>query len=645
MSRRALLIVAALTAGLAAGVPAAASAAPALRTCPGQPDFRCGRLAVPLDRTGAVRGSVRLRFAIDRAGRGRPLLVALSGGPGQSSVDVASSWGLTLAPLLRRHRLVVLDQRGTGRSGALRCPSVQRLRSLDPFTAPAVAACARRLGRRRASYTTADTVLDLDALRRALGAPRLALMGISYGTHVALQYARAFPRRTERLVLDSVVGPDGPDPFFLDTLRHLPRVLREQCSRGACRGVTRDPVADVAALTGRLARGPVRGAIAGPRGRPVTTGYRSAEEVLYLLLAGDLNPFLQAALPAALAAARAGDDTMLLRLRRAAQGRRTPVRDLSFGLNVTTGCTDGATPFPLAATVAERRALTAARLGAVPAADRGPFDAATVLASSYGDDCLMWPRDTVRPPSSGPLPDVPALLLGGALDLRTPVENAVATAALLPRSAVVRVAGTGHDVVDSDVTGCASRALQRFASGRAVGTPCAGRTNVVAPLPLPPRSLADFRAAPGVRGVRGRVLFATLETIEDARAAVLRDAFADVAPRGGGLRGGRYAASDETAVTLRGYAYLRGLRVGGRISFATGPARGTVRVRGPASGTLRLGRRGVVRGRLGGRAVTYRPRRGRAARLGAARRVRGPSYPVPVRLPRPPRLSARAASG
>ena len=111
-----------------------------------------------------------------------------------------------------------------------------------------MANCANRIGPRRAFYTTADTVLDIDALRQALGADKIALMGISYGTHVALQYARAFPEHVDRLILDSIVGPDGPDAFLLDTYRNMPRVLDEQCAHGACRNATKDPVADVAAL-------------------------------------------------------------------------------------------------------------------------------------------------------------------------------------------------------------------------------------------------------------------------------------------------------------------------------------------------------------------------------------------------------------
>jgi pimeloyl-ACP methyl ester carboxylesterase len=622
---RALLPAVVLLLAVAVAVPAAGAKT---ARCPRDAGFRCSWLTVPLDRSGGVAGSIRLRYAVSRRPRGGPVLLALSGGPGQPSVASAASFATSLDPMLTRYRLAVLDQRGTGASGALRCPTVQRLRALEAFGPRAVAACAERVGQRRRFYTTADTVLDLDALRGRLGVARMALMGISYGTHVALQYARTFPARTDRLILDSVVGPDGPDPFLLDTYRNLPRVLREGCARDACRGITRDPVGDAAALVARLERGPVAGLIPDARAQLRPVSYRSPEEALYLLIAGDLNPFVQAALPAALAAARHGDDALLLRLRRAAQGSPTPVGQLSFGLNVTTGCTDGGTPWPLSTPLDGRRALGEAALAAVPPADYAPFDAATVFESSYGDDCALWPQDSVRAPSTAPLPDVPALVLGGGMDLRTPVQNAIATAALLPRSTVVRLAGAGHDVLDSDVTGCAQRALSRFAADRPVGRPCAGKDNAFPPVPLPPRGLAVYRSAAGVPGRRGRIVSAVLETVQDAELAMLQNLLGGENAAGGGLRGGSYRASATgAAIILRRYSYLAGLRLTGRLSLRSGFPTGVLEVAGRGSGRLTfLGQRGV-RGTLDGRAVRYRPPGGASA-AGAARaglRVAGPS--------------------
>ncbi|HEU4978455.1 MAG TPA: alpha/beta fold hydrolase [Solirubrobacteraceae bacterium] len=632
-------VAAALAAALLLLVAAAAQAAPRLRPCPKQTDFGCGVLTVPLDRSGHVPGTIALHYAArSRYPKGAGVLVALSGGPGQQGVAYADSFAESLHPALARYRLVVVDQRGTGLSGALSCPNLQPLGSLDPIEPQAVAACAARLGPRRAFYTTTDTVQDLEALRIALGVPKLALMGISYGTHVALQYARQYPTHVDRLILDSIVGPAGPDGFLRDTYSNLPRILREQCSHGQCDGITKDPVGDVAAVARQIERKPISGKAYGPDGRARRVGYGSPEELSFLVTSGDLNPFLQAALPGAIAAARAGDPAELLRLHRAGEGPATATKDLSFGLNVTTGCEDADLPYSITTPLDQRPAMVAQATAALDPALLNPFDAQTIERSSYVDDCLDWPTDATARPSTAPLPDVPALLLSGRLDTRTPLENGAATHAQLPHSSFVTVPGTGHDELDSDYTGCANRALERFIRGVAVGDPCAGKSNQVAVLPLPPRSLGDFRSAPAVGGDRGRALFAVLDTVLDARVAALQALFAGFKQvRGGGLYGGTVSApaSFDGRLTLSRYSYLRGLRVSGRLTtFGDGRVGGTVRVQGrtrATSGRLRLTLGGGAIGTLGGRHVRYVPGRsgsGRAASVAArSLRVRGRSMP------------------
>jgi pimeloyl-ACP methyl ester carboxylesterase len=634
---RAHLAAALALLALAFALPSSALAAP-LKNCSGQEGFGCATLDVPLDRTGAVGGSIALHYAIQRRGPKR-ILIGLAGGPGQPTIAAASSFALALEPALRRYRLAVLDQRGTGTSGVLDCPGLQGLRSLDALEPGAVGACANRIGARRALYTTADSVLDIEDLRKALGVEKIALMGISYGTHVALQYARAFPDRVDRLILDSIVGPDGPDPFLLDTYRNLPRVLTEQCARGACRNATRDPVGDVAAMVARLGvSGGLRGHSFDDRGRRRSTAYRTTDELVLLLIAGDLNPFLQAAVPAAISAARQGDTALLMRLRRIAQGPVTKRSELSLGLYAATTCDDLPLPFSAQTPIAERPALAQQALAAIAPTDYDPFDTQAVLRTSNIYPCLQWPVAAVRPPFTGPLPDVPALLLGGRLDIRTPIENALAAKRELPRAAVVTLRGAGHDTLDNDITGCTARALQLFVAGRAVGHPCVGQDNGVAPSPLPPRSLKDFRSAPGVGGTRGRALFAVLDTAADARLTALQTLFAGLQSRGGGLHGGRFTAqpSLDGRMRLRSYAYVPGLRISGTLDATEGALSGTVRVTGAANGTLTLDRRGGAAGVLGGRRVRYRAPRGASAAAlredGASllRSVEGPARRRPI---------------
>jgi pimeloyl-ACP methyl ester carboxylesterase len=637
MSGARLLLTA--LAALLVGVLLAPAGATALtlRPCADQPGFGCGTLRVPLDRTGATPGTVALRVAAEdsKAARAKPgLLIALSGGPGQSGADGASSFAQTLKPLLRDHRLVTLDQRGTGRSGALACPEVQRLDGLDAFTPAAVAACAQRVGPRRRFYGTRDTVADLDAIRVAFGAHKLSLMGVSYGTYVAAQYARVHPATTEQLVLDSVVGPDGVNPFLLDSYSRLGRILREQCARLRCRGVTADPLADVGVLVRQLQAGSIRGRTLDARGHAHTATYTTGEQLFFALIAGDLNPYLQAALPGAIAAAAAGDPAPLARLRAVAAGGPTLVRDLSAGLNVITGCVDARLPYALTSPLAGRRAAAEATLAGVDPAAYAPWDAGTVLSSSYADDCLAFP-DAGNAPSAAPLPKVPTLLLSGRLDIRTPLENAQAVQAQIPGAQRVTVPGTGHDELDSDSTGCAALALRRYAAGRRIGTPCAGKTNGVTPFPRPPRALSAYRSAPGVRGDRGRVLFAVLDTAADARVTLLQRLFGGLPLAAGGLRSGRFSSDRRVdRVRLADYGYLRGVRVTGTLRPRGGALVGRVAVRAPhgLGGTLVLTTRGAA-GTLGGRAVRYRPSAARAAAARADLRLAPRAAALRARLP------------
>ena len=68
-----------------------------------------------------------------------------------------------LYPAYWKRDVIIYDQRGTGRSGLLRCRRLERANLFE--AGPAAGACARSLGARRAFYTTRETEDDIDALR------------------------------------------------------------------------------------------------------------------------------------------------------------------------------------------------------------------------------------------------------------------------------------------------------------------------------------------------------------------------------------------------------------------------------------------------------------------------------------------------
>ena len=97
-----------------------------------------------------------------------------------------------------------------------------------------------------------------------LGARKLALFGVSYGTRTATAYALRHPTRVDRLVLDSVVEPDGPDALYRNTFAGIPRVLSELCGR-TCARLGLDPAADIRGLLRALRPRPARRAGGGLR--------------------------------------------------------------------------------------------------------------------------------------------------------------------------------------------------------------------------------------------------------------------------------------------------------------------------------------------------------------------------------------------
>ena len=378
-----LLLLVASACGLVA--PATAGARLRFRDCRGVP---CARLAVPLDRGKPARGRISLyverRPAARRPRRGITLLLA--GGPGQAATAAYAGFPRResysdFAALTPRNDIVVFDQRGTGHSGLLRCPELEHASLVD--AGAEAAACARRLGPRRGYYRTTDTIDDIEALRVALGARRVTLVGVSYGTLVAQAYAARHPDRVERVLLDSILGVSGWDPFYRDVFHAVPRVVRAVCG-AACRRFTRDPVTDVGQLVERLGQGPLHGRVVLPNGRRRPSAL-TRPELFFTLGAGDLDDISRSAFPAAVSSALHGDAAPILRLKRRAvvsESTGSP-RELSAGLYAATTCEEIPFPWPRFSDLATRYdAIWAAALQ-IPPAELYPFDAATTAGNDF----------------------------------------------------------------------------------------------------------------------------------------------------------------------------------------------------------------------------------------------------------------------
>ena len=163
--------------------------------CPHSTEYSCASLSVPLERGGAVQGSLALAVERRLAGSApsRDAVVALAGGPGQATLPLAEFIPKAIAPALGSRDLLLMDQRGTGASDPLGCSALERF-STEPV-ARLFEQCAQQIGPARGAFTTAESVQDIEALRVAGGYEKLVLYGTSYGTKLALEYAERYPQQ------------------------------------------------------------------------------------------------------------------------------------------------------------------------------------------------------------------------------------------------------------------------------------------------------------------------------------------------------------------------------------------------------------------------------------------------------------------
>jgi hypothetical protein len=348
----------------------------------------------------------------------------------------------------------------------------------------------------------------------------------------------------------------------------------------------------------------------------------SSDELFAVLLAGDFAPALRAELVTAVRAARLHDVAPLARLLFALGGGSGEHEDFDPALYFATTCQEQPFPWNDAAPARTRLHEVSAALAALPPSIFAPFTAATAFDLGNAPACAGWPLAAPgAPASAAALPRVPALILSGAADLRTPTADAHAVAERLPGANLLVVPYTGHSVLGSDPSSCASEALRALFAARPV-KPChvTAPPPALRPPPLPPVRLSQVSPTRGYGGAPGRTLHAVTLSLGDLGrqlllqigAGAFEASSAGIQVRIGGLRAGwgRFSAGQ---VLLRGYSFVPGVTVTGSVESGTGKL--TIAGRAAARGALSVNAQGVLSGTLGGHRVRVLASSGAAAAI------------------------------
>jgi pimeloyl-ACP methyl ester carboxylesterase len=443
----------------AAAGAAAPAAAIALHECRlehplrlSSPAARCGELRVPENRGVPGAGTIDLQLAVvpalNRRAMAAPLFL-LAGGPGQSAIDLYVAFAAAFARIGRDHDIVLLDQRGTGRSAPLVCPYPedwqQQATDALPELRRATQACLAKYGERVRYYTTSVAVQDLEEVRRALGYGRIELYAASYGTRVAELYMRRHPEWVQAAILDGVTYPEqaiGPQTP-LDGERALGLIIAR------CREA-RDCATAFPLLSQELQGLRTR---FGPQELPLTIEDPTAGTPQTVV-------FNRALLNAALRLLSYSSSTSSLLpalLHQAALGNLAPL---------------AAQPIMAARRIGAQ--LAGGMQNTVICSEDEPFfgfagvDRASILPTYQGADqldafreiCKWWPRGPVDVDLHAALhSDIPTLLLSGEADPVTPPADAERAAQDLSRHRLVVLAGEGHGQL---ATGCVPRLMAQF---------------------------------------------------------------------------------------------------------------------------------------------------------------------------------------
>lgn len=412
---------------------------------------KCAWLTVPENRENPSGKQIQLHVAVVRSLRTEPVgdpLFVLSGGPGQAASDFYISIAPALARIRRDRDIVIVDQRGTGRSNRLDCsfPDESDITFTDPQQLRELTrSCLAKLPGDPRYYTTSVAVRDLDDVRAALGYQKLDLYGVSYGTRVAQHYMRQYPQRVRVAILDGVVPaelPLGPD-VALDAQAAIDSAFARCDSNADCKRVFPNIAGTFATLRARVIEKPLPLSIPDPLSAEPTNTQLGASELSAAVRLLSYSDETVSTLPLLIQEAEIGQPQGL-----AAQYlmiKRSLDTQIANGMHFAVVCSEDAPRW-------HERPVTDSEL------------AKTYIGETFMQAmrtiCEQWPRGPVDEGFGKPLQsEIPTLVLSGGNDPVTPARYGEQIMKGLKNARHLVLDGQGHGQI---AVGCMPRVVAEF---------------------------------------------------------------------------------------------------------------------------------------------------------------------------------------
>jgi pimeloyl-ACP methyl ester carboxylesterase len=376
-------------------------------------------------------------------------LFSLAGGPGAASTEAADFWAGPGKEYRRRHDVVLVDQRGAGKSNPLSIPQEKTPQHYlsEMYPVDHVREMRRALEQRAdlTKYTTSIAMDDLDDVRAWLGYDKINLIGASYGTQAALVYMRRHPEHVRSAMLLAVAPTDLKMPLHhSESAARAMDLLLSECEQdAACHAAFPQVRDDWKNVLAQLEKQPARAEYS-PSGENAPTTVEIQRDVFAEKIRNWMYDRDKAArIPLIVHHAAAGDFAPFLQ-----RAIAPSIPDfIADGMYLSVTCAEDV-PF-----------IDQQKAAALNASN--PFGNYRVFQQTRA--CGMWPRGEIPADFLEPVrSNAPVLIFSGNLDPVTPPKYGEDVARHLPNSRHIIIPEAGHGVDGLTDPDCIDRIAIEF---------------------------------------------------------------------------------------------------------------------------------------------------------------------------------------
>ena len=417
---------------------------------------KCGTVEVPENWDQPEGRKLSIAVAVIPAevgGSHNDPLVPLMGGPSESAISAAEYNFGQAGSLMRDRDMLLVDQRGSGKSAGLRCqlfdPKNPGASLRDVFPVVGLERCVKELSKRAdlTQYTYTNFARDLEYVRRALGYGQLNLSGGSYGTRAAQFYLRVYPQNVRTVLLNSVVPLDIISSLTMAKSAEGARnQMFDACAAdAACKTAFPDLRKEFSAIVQQLDAGQA----------PIARG-RAAEWLRSKLY----RPYSSADVPWMIHRAHEGDWSPIAKNIEA--GAAGAASEYSFGLFFAITCNDD---------------IAFLQEDDIARETKGTF-LGDYRVRQQQAACRFFPRVSPSTDRTPPKVSVPTLFVSGGNDSASPLWFTQRVAPNFSERAEVVVAGHGH----TEWNDCIARLYEQLVNDASVRN-VRGKTCAAVPRP------------------------------------------------------------------------------------------------------------------------------------------------------------------